>query len=415
MTNKLPARALFYAIIVSLFVALISSAMLLSSYHQHILLGHYQQKERLIYNCESGVALALGAQQDSIAPITIDLFGQQSDSVRIEQRPWGLLDVVSVQSWLGQGNRKDSIVQSFFVGKQPPAYALTLSEGTEPLYVCGNTHIVGDAFLPREGVERGFIHRVSGKPYFREKLIFGKKEIVKRVSNLHLKARFEQLDALKNVTTNFLVEGDSIVQPFHQPTRVLVEDQWDIHHGVLKGNVLVVGTQKVVIGASAILEDVLILAPEITIESGVQGHFQAFAWDSLRVEANVRLHYPSVLGLLPYQERTTFSPSLTIEEGSEVTGIVIAPSFQYNTYKTKITIEQNALVKGQVWVNGLLQHKGGVYGSVFCDEFLLQTPAAVYENYLLDAIINRKQLPAYYLAPLILGESSNKHILKYIE
>lgn len=414
MNKRLPARALFYAVIVSVFVAMISGAMLLSSYHQHMLMGYYQTQERLMDNCQSGVELILGAKATGIPQVRVDLFQQEKDSVRLEQKAWGLLDVATVKSWSGQGIYQDSIIKTFLLGKETPDYALSLSEGTSPLYVCGNTQIVGTAFLPTEGVERGYFHVVQGKPYTGEKLIYGKKEIVKPTDMNIYKERFDDLNALQDLNGNISLEQDSILQPFNQPTLILKGGRFNTANLVLKGNVIVVASERIEVAANTFLEDVLLVAPEIIIQSGFQGSLQAFAWDSLVVESGVFLDFPSVLCLLPYEERTNFSPEIILQEGAEMIGTLMVPSFRYNTYKSKVTIGATAKITGQVWVNGVLQHKGIVYGSVLCTEFLLQTPAGVYENYLLDAIIDRTLLPKTYLTPSLLGTKDYKQVLKYL-
>jgi hypothetical protein len=414
MNKLLPARALFYAVIVSVFVATISGAMLLSSYHQHMLVGYYQTQERLIDNCQSGIELVLGAKKGAIPKITIDLFKQEKDSVRLEQKAWGLLDIAIIKSWSGQGIYQDSMVKTFLVGKESPNYALSLSEGNAPLYVCGTTRVIGDAFLPREGVERGAFNVAQGNPYTGDKLIYGKTEIVKPTDLSIYKERFEDLKALQDLSGNIVLEQDSIIQFFNQPTLVLNSGRFNTKNLVLKGNIIVVASERIEVSANSVLEDVLLVAPEIIIESGFQGTIQAFAWDSLVVETGVFLDFPSVLSLLPYEEATSFSPEIVLQEGAEMIGTLMVPSFRYNTYKSKVTIEPSAKITGQVWVNGVLQHKGIVYGSVLCTEFLLKTPAGVYENYLLDATIDRSLLPNHYLTPSILGAKDYKQILKYL-
>lgn len=414
MNKSLPARALFYAVIVSVLVAMISGAMLLSSYHQHLLLGYYRTQDRLIDNCQSGVELILGAKSTVIPKMTLDLFQEEKDSLRLGQKTWGLLEVATVKSWSGQGMYGDSLVKTFLVGKEAPNYALRLSEGTSPLYVCGTTKVVGTTFLPREGVERGAFNVAQGSPYTGDKLIYGKTELVKPTDMNIYKERFDDLRALQNLRGNISLEQDSILQPFNQPTIILEGRRFNTTGLVLKGNVIIVASEGIEVSANSVLEDVLLVAPKIVIEAGFQGTLQAFAWDSLVVETGVFLDFPSVLCLLPYEERTNFSPEIVLQEDSEMIGTLMVPRFRYNTYKSKVTIEPTAKITGQVFVKGVLQHKGIVWGSVFCTEFLLQTPAGVYENYLLDAIIDRSLLPSAYLTPSILGKKDYKQVLKYL-
>lgn len=414
MKKTLPARALFYAVIVSIFVALISAAILLSSYQQHLLVGHYQKQEQLLHNCQSGIELLLGASAAPASKVTLDLFQEGKDSISLEQKPWGLLEVALVKSWAGQGINKDSLLKIFFLGKELPPYALKLSEGNAPLYVCGNTKITGNAFLPTEGVKRGYFHAVRGKPYTGEKLIYGEKKAVQYTSKDFLKNRFSILEDLSQTPANFALEGDSILQTFDKTTLVVRGEDWHTGNVVAKGNVVFLAQQHLQVSAQSVLEDVILIAPQITIEAGFQGSVQAFAWDSLVVEEGAKLAFPSVLSLLPPQQAPTFSPELIVGEEVELYGTILVPSFQYHQYKSKVSLAATSTTVGQVWVNGFLEQRGQVYGTVFCDKFLLTTPAGVYENYLLDAIINRTQVPAFYLTPSLLGEQKEQQLLKYL-
>ena len=409
---KVKARALFYAVIVSIFVAIISSVLLLNSYHQHLLMGHYSNQKRLLHNCESGVQLLLGAQRAAIPSTVIDLYNNGTDSIRIAQQPWGLLEVAFVESWALNTVLPDTVKRSFFVGTPAPAYALKLSEGTDALALCGNTKIVGDVFVPKEGVERGFIH---GKPFQGERLVDGKINIITNTSNAFLKERFEELAALEKNAIASSLEFDSLVQSFGKSTKVLRSRNFNTAGLFLKGHVLIIADSVLTIAANSQLEDVVLIGNTVHVESGFQGAVQIFAKDHLIVEADVLLDYPSVLSLLPKAKSADFSPHIELQDGCTQTGAIVVPTFQYNEHQPIVHIHPEAIVNGQVWVNGLLQLDGSVYGSIFCDAFLLKTAAAVYENYLLDAVINRRALSSYYLAPPLLGSKNNRGILKFLE
>ena len=412
MNRKLAARALFYAVIVSVFVALMSASILLSSYHQHYLMRQYQLQERLLDNCQSGIELLLGRSTEPLSVSPIDLFGEQKDSVWLEERAWGLLDVILSKSWSGQGYYKDSVLKTALIGTPVSNYALKLAESNAPLYVYGNTRIVGSAFLPREGVERGYTTIANGKQYIGEQLIYGEQKITTAIDKTFLKERFATLETMA-ARLPTMIEQDSIVQGFDQPMVVVGGAIFDRAGVVLKGNVVVVAEDYIKVAANAVVEDVLLFAKTIVIEKGFQGSLQAFAWDSLIVEEGVVLEYPSVLSLLPYEQTTEFSPFLQLQEKVVLRGTLMVPSFRYNKYKSKVLIPPTAHITGQVWVNGILEHRGVIKGNVFCEEFLLQLPTGVYKNYLLDAVINRDELPKAYLTPNILGDQKDRYILKY--
>ena len=412
IAKKLNARALFYAILVSVFVAMISASMLLSSFHQHNRMAFYGNQQRLINNCRSGTELILAAQKDSIPEQTIDLFGQQKDSIRLSQKAWGLLDLAKVLSWQGQGMYRDSFAKCFFVGKKPPEYALQLAEGNQALSICGNSLINGKALLPREGIERGFI---NGKPFRGNKLVNGEIDLVKPVDNKMLEPRFDWLRSLQHRPASGFENKDSLFQSFNGPMKIIHSENFDSEGRSVKGHIAIIASKSIRISALSELENVLLIAPYIRIESGFKGSLQAFASDSLLIGPAVSLEYPSVLALMPQQEDRKFSPGISILEGSKVCGTVVIPNFKYHPFQSKLLLQKDAEIWGNVWVNGIFEHYGSVLGSVFCEEFLLQTSAAVYENYLLDAIIDRTELPENFLCPPLLGKPDYKDILKELK
>lgn len=415
MTRGLPAKALFYAVIVSILVALVCAAILLGSYHQHQLLGRYRLQERLLDNCHSGMALLLSSTSSEVPQLVLDLYGEHQDSVSLEVRPWGLLDLAQVESWSGQGQYRAYCSKACLLGALVPSdYALKLAESTHGLHLYGDTRLVGNAYLPDEGIERGYANLGIGGSYTGDQLIEGTWNLAKPLDKTKLEARFDYLNDLKVLPLNGSLAQDSLVQPFHLPTLVIGEEAMSTAGLVMKGNIVVVASDYIEIAANSRLEDVLLLAPRVVIRSGFQGAIQVFAWDSLLVEPNVVLEFPSALSLLPQVPEAAFSPKLTLAEEVELWGTILVPTFRYHKYPPLVHVQAGTFITGQVWVNGRFQHRGTVHGTVVCDEFWLETPASVYKNYLLDAVINRPALPDAYLTPSVLGKEGEKRVLKYL-
>ncbi len=414
MTKSLPARALFYAILVSILVALMTSAMLWGSYQQHQLMGRQTLETRLLHNSASGMALLLNSRAATIAPQWLDLFGQGQDSVLVQQAPWGLLDVATVKSRRRAGGYADSVVQTALLGRSAPDYALRLAEGTKALQLYGQTRLVGDAYLPRAGIERGYANIGQGTPYQGDRLVYGVRHLTQPQGFQALQPRFDSLEAYLQRPATLLLESDSVVQPFHQPTAVLQVDDFQTQGLVLKGHVLIVARTAIEVSAASVLEDVVLMAPAIRVQAGFRGSLQAFAWDSLVVEPQVDLTFPSVLSLLPRRVEGPRGPYLQMASESQLMGTILAPRFGYSPQKTVVQLAMDAQVVGQVWVTGILEHQGRVWGSVVCDEFLLKTPKGLYPNCLLDAVIDRSKLPDAYLAPSLLSTATSKQVLKYL-
>lgn len=409
MKQQLAARSLIYAILISIFVALICSAFLLGSYHQRLLLQHYHSQEQLLHNLEASTALLLAQAVEELPSTSIDLYNTSRDSCRLEQYAWGLWDVGVVHAWSRMGFNPLQ-ERYFFIGSPLPALALRLAEGSEPLTLCGATKIRGRAQVPREGVQRGFI---QNQPFVYSELVEGPTEVVKlQPPNEQLKARFEQLATWQQANNTATIQGDSLIQSFGTAMSVLRgQDFW--LSGTLKGRILVVADRSIVVPPTGQLEDVILIAPTIVIQSGFQGSLQAFASDTLLVEPNVYLDYPSALGLLPLdRDNTVVKPFLQVATGSELVGAIVAPRFDYHPNKPIVQLVDSSLVQGQLWVNGALQQEGIVLGSVFCENFLLRTSGALYTNYLLNATIDRVALSDYYLAPSLLNPKASRQVLK---
>ena len=159
MRRKLKARAMLYAILISLLIAMIAGALIALSFSQRTLQERALWRERLIRNADSGLQLLLGL--DNLPSKAVDLYGKKQDSVLLSKKAWGLFEVASSQSFHG----KDSISTSAMIGLKPYGKhqsALYLADGNTPLALCGETEIRGKAFLPRAGVKRG---RVAGQYY----------------------------------------------------------------------------------------------------------------------------------------------------------------------------------------------------------------------------------------------------------
>src|SRR5690606_41393189 len=79
----------------------------------------------------------------------------------------------------------------------------------------------------------------------------------------------------------------------------LKEDSLELNHVFLKGNIILISNNPVVIDSSSNIEDVLLFAPYIIIKNGFRGSIQAFAQNYIRLKNDVDLEYASVLGLMP--------------------------------------------------------------------------------------------------------------------
>jgi hypothetical protein len=77
-------------------------------------------------------------------------------------------------------------------------------------------------------------------------------------------------------------------------------------------------------------------------------------------------------------------------------------------------IGAGVLIQGILYADGYLLLKGKVYGATLADYFLYRSPAIVYDNYLVDAQLDRAALPSYFAGPVLFGDRKKNRILQWV-
>ena len=77
-------------------------------------------------------------------------------------------------------------------------------------------------------------------------------------------------------------------------------------------------------------------------------------------------------------------------------------------------IEDRVAVKGQVYCEGSLDLRGEVKGSVLTHLFSVKTAAAVNDHFIMDGNIDRPNLPAAFVGPIISADNKKYAIAKWI-
>lgn len=341
---------------------------------------------------------------------TLDLYGQNVDSVTLKRLSWGLFEVVSSRSFR---KNKEAIKVALIGERYEDETALYLADRNKPLSLAGKTEIKGKCYIPEKGVKRAYI---EGTTYLGDKLLYGSSQKSEKTlpalsDEIKLAMRKRIGDAVLNLDSMvaFEITEDSITQSFTEKTKLAYSSSiivMDNKH--CSGNVVIKSSKGIVVGAGSTLENTLLYAPFIMIEDGFTGALQAFASDSILIGKNVDLEYPSSFGLLQSGsgEKKSF---VKVDEGSVIDGGIICFQENYN-YRNpiRIQLEQSSVVQGLVYVNGLVELKGSIFGSLYCNRFSLKTPSTVYENHLLNAVIDVNQRSEWYVGPKLMGKNKGK-------
>lgn len=406
----LNARALFYALFLSLLIAMISGLLIGLSYLQRLQQIDQVEQERAMKNVKSAISLL---RQDTrpMASQQIDLYGDGLDSARLCRYPWGLFTLAHASSHY----QRDTFSKAFFLGEaqqESLQSALYLVDHNAPLAVVGKTEVRGQVYLPKAGVKRGYI---KGIGYTGTELIYGKVE--KSTKNLPAieAERMEQLLPYFNQRGQAEIPEMGIRQSFFDSTHYLSGDHLILEDLQLHGNIIIVAQSSIYVGADADLENVLLFAPEISIAPGFNGRLQAFASDKITLGAAAVLDYPSVLGLV-LQESSEQQKVLILQEAAEVHGLVFIHQKTNNRHQPLLSIGKKCHLEGQVWVDGYVDINGGtLYGNMTCKSFWLATGSSTYTNHIMDAVIDREKMQAAYVSPVFTGALREGGIAQWVE
>lgn len=414
-TGKIKAAALFYAIFISLIIGLISSALIFYSLTDSKRNFDILSQRQVVKNAESGLNMLLSS--DNLSPQlheeqVINLYDGANDTVLLKREAWGAFELLVSKGY----SRKYKTYKTAFAGIDPEQkhhIAIYLADHNKPLSVCGETFIEGDCILPKSGVKRAYI---EGKSFKGEKMIHGETT----VSNKHIP---ELYDPFLNHASKMLLSPTSLTDSIihvdmmrekyvknsftNKAVLYLNEETIELYDEFI-GKVIFFSEHSIAVSKYATLEDVILIAPSIYIESGFEGTLQAFAHDTLYVGKKVRLHYPSSLNLI----RTGDSPlkiSLEIDESCMIEGSVL--SYQQSEsagQRIRTMIHPNTTIRGHLIAKGEVELMGSVEGTVICEKFILHTKSSVYENHLMDATVSYPQLSEYFAGSFYIDYSTKK-------
>lgn len=414
---KLKAGALQYVLVVSVIIAIIIFAFISLIYlQQRMTIKHGFAKET-IANAQMGFDYLRTNEIRYDEETMLDFFENEAAITTITKKHWGIFDIGIVNSKI----KNESFQKIGILGTQKSKRdALYLKENNKSLVLVGKTKIIGNASLPKQGVKSG---NIAGTSYYGNQLIYGNRKrsttSLPKIKNIKFVKDFHKNyynDSLENFE---LEDGQNLHQSFAENT-LLYEDYNPIRlsNFKLSGNILIVSKTAITITSTAKLEDVILIAPKIYIQSNVKGNFQAIATKNIEVNSNCLLHYPTALMLFeketPKKQQANqqvqtlkIENKISIAKNSNVKGILFFDSENKTTnYNSQIKIDKKAIVTGEVYCSQNVSLLGNVFGTVYTNNFIVKKSGGIYINHIYDGVINTKKLPTQY-AGLQINQSSN--------
>ncbi|WP_412985772.1 hypothetical protein [Pontimicrobium sp. IMCC45349] len=414
--KKLNAGALQLTLFIIIVIALLLFSFLLfvQTHNQLNLKKHVLAKTINISNY--GVTYGLENELEFNDTLHVDLKQNTNTSLKLYKSHWGIFErIVSSSKQKGIEIQKIALVG----GKQSTddAIALYLEEHNKPLIVVGNTKIEGISFLPKRGVKSG---NIAGQSYYGTKLIYGEQKLSKSLPRLRSN---EIKDGFQSVPNTFksieIKRNDTIKNSFLNPLMLLYHnDMLEISNVSVSGHVIIQSDKKIIVEPSAILNDVLLIAPEVEISNNVKGVFQVFATKRISIGNYVEMSYPSSIVLLKESslrsnQLNKMLPDISIGENTVIKGVVCYQgNKQPNNYNSQVLLKESTEVYGEVYCNQNLELRGSVFGAVYTSNFVINHAGSVYQNHLYNAEINRNRLAPEYVG--IQLNNTEKEVAKWL-
>lgn len=397
LVKKIKAGALQYVLVLSVIIAIVIFAFI-----SVLFLQKKVQLKKAFYK-ETILNVAFGfnyLKSNNVANNSMHSF-QFSDNLlektTLVKKQWGVLDYAIITSKI----KNETFTKVGLLGfNNPKRSALYIQENNKPLAVVGNTKIIGNCYVPKQGVKRG---NISGTSYNGDKLIYGASYVSKTAlpaikNKATIKNIFNKIYLNDSIRYFELEEGLQKVNSFTKATLVYSTNGFlELRNVHLTGNIIIQSNSAIKVQPSAVLKDVLLIAPTIEIASKVKGNFQSFATKKIIVKENCNLKYPSALVLFSEKHTKKDETQINVAKNSTITGsIVYYSEDKKRNYSPQIILAENTVVTGEVYCNKSTELLGTIYGSVYTNHFITKQLGSVYINHLYNAEINSKKLPKQF-------------------
>lgn len=414
--RRLPAGALLLVLAVSVIVAAILLSLILLGANRRHLMQQDAWHEQLRRNLFSGLAYAQAKPElPAFQPHLVDLFGDGEDSVQIVRKPWGLFDVVVLTA--RKGPFRDTVVallgSSFSSVNRA---ALYLTDENVPLAVNDDAQVRGAAWLPKKGDVRPASlpligprrvgEPVSGKVQTsRPSLPFASDSALARLRDY----ASLQLEKLVPKGSRPMTEPTTATYSFlGQPVVWYREGTFTVQRAAA-GQVIIISSQRLIVEAASRLDNVLLVAPTIIVKAGFQGRVQLLARDTVLVEENCRLAYPSAA--CAYGEGKLALVSLGA--GSRLQGVAIAAT-AVPSLLGAVRLTPTTIVEGQVFSTGVVENCGTMRGPLMCRRLMYHSIGSYFENCLVNCTLDRAALPAEFLSTRLLNPGGNNGVITWL-
>lgn len=373
---------------------------------------------------DAGIEYLLQQEVINTDTLTLDFIKKENQIIKVHLSSWGIFEkAFTITQFRKKRFEKTALIGTILHSDASPT--LFLQETQNPLTVVGNTAIRGIAFLPSQGVKTGYI---DGNSYYGSHLIYGS---IKKSTLVLPDVKKSVLDMISFYLNDYAPINQEDYIPLETHQRIIVSFKEKTKGAYLKepivlenreitGNIIIKSDTLIRIKKTALLKDLILIAPIIEIEEGTTGNFQAIASKKITVGKACKLDYPSALVL--FQDNKSNPSGVTvipldnqifIDSGTLLKGSVCYfQTKEIADFQTQVVLEKDARIKGQVYCNGNFELKGTVSGSVYTKQFVANQAGSIFVNHIYNGTIENENIPNIF-GGIVLA-ATPKTIMKWL-
>lgn len=333
----------------------------------------------------------------------------KNDTIKVSAKRWGVYQIARVET----KKKYFSLSRTFILGSDPKEenYAIYLSDNNLPLSVSGKNSINGKAILPKAGVKSTNIegyyfestHKVNGPiEVSKAGLRAETKSFVEEVEKWHINLG-DNIDSIMVYKDGMILDNNSF-----KTIAVNVKSEI-VENCKLSGNIILI-TDKKTRFRNCDFKNIIVSAPAVEIEKNNLIQAQFFCTDSAILKESSKLLYPSTIVLLNNKSESGF---IRIEEKSQFMGVLMSSTKESIDKNIAIYIEKSSKLYGEVICNNAVSFESTIYGSLTAKSLLLITNSAIYENQLLNTVIDYTKLPPKWVYGFRSKSLNNSQIIDY--
>jgi hypothetical protein len=414
---RLRAGVLQLTLGIGIIISVICGSMIMLAYFSKLSFLHNHIEDNLRDNAISGVQYGMALRDNLPLNQTkiLDLFGDETDSVAVMRKPWGLFEVITARAEQG-GHVQVRTAMITALRDEIGKAVMYIPEINAPLYLTGKSSVRGVAYLSERKFSTGFL---NGRGFEGSKLFDGEarqsdpqiKELDTMLLHEIKNIRDEKTGQYQLHRVDLLPVGKSL--SFHSDyTNYYYTNQSIDLSDTLIGNLIIHSGISVRITSGAVLSDIILIAPDIDIDNDFKGNLQCFATRSITVGRGCVLEYPSALALLS----ADVDSLIVIREDAQVNGLVVIPGISpVIPGRGRFRVEKNALFWGMAYVNSFSEIRGKVWGHIMTRSLAASMGSSVYPNYLLDGELNGNKNPRDFPGSLLWGRTQNFAVVKWMQ